>query len=251
MNITIANISDISDDDFATAVADIGTQVTRDFAPEWGCSATLTPVRLDLTAPQVEVDDQSDAYVYVGGTYNDSTTGVDEAYGYHALNGNGVPYSFVYLDVCKKAGESWTQTLSHEVLEMLIDPNGLYHVAGPSPDDGATVMYGHEVCDPTQGDKYNVNSTEVCNFVTKAYYGQPGGMPNTNFLALKLPPFGVRPNGYVQYFQNKSVQRINGSRLSPKRIAARELLGGHRRNAKRAAQLKVKASTKRIPTSKG
>ena len=52
----------------------------------------------------------------------------------------GTPYGFVYLDICARYGENWTTTLSHEVLELLADPNAAMTVAGPRPKGGKPTL---------------------------------------------------------------------------------------------------------------
>src|SRR5207248_9951583 len=129
---------------------------TNDCLPEWPGSVGLTRKTLDLDGGAAPIDDSPDAIVYIGDSSSDPTTGVSAIYdGYHAQNHRGLPYGFVYLDVCARYHENWTCTLSHEVLELLADPTAVVEVVRPSQDDPAlAVCYSLEVCDPTQGDSY-------------------------------------------------------------------------------------------------
>lgn len=251
MNLTIANIStSVDDPTFAAVVSAISLQVSRDFQPLWNVTATLTGTRLDLSGPQVSVDTLTDAILYLGDSCEDPTTGVSHAYGYHFENHNKIPYGFVYLDVCARSGENWSTTLSHEVLELLADPTAVLTVTGPAPDggaDAAPVYYSLEVCDPTQGDTYTINDILVSNFVTKSYFGMDGGSSSqsTNFLNLDLEPFSARPRGYCQYADATGAHQKNGNKVDAERVAARAMLAGHRRNARRADRLTPQSTSSR------
>jgi hypothetical protein len=245
LNLLVANLStSIDDAAFAAAVAAVSVQVSRDFQPEWGSAASLRAARLALTGAEANVDGSVDAVIYVGETAKDPTLGMSGVYGYHALNFGKTPYAFVYLDVCAQYGEAWSNTLSHEVLELLADPTTAVIVTGPAPPGvgalGQTVGFDLEVCDPTQGDSYKINGITVSNFVTRRYFGLTGASAATNFLNLALSPFGVRPGGYIQYEDSSGVQQINGGKVDAKRLAARATLDGHRRNARRAEGLRLR-----------
>jgi len=246
LTLSVANLSTMIDDTtFVAAVAAIGVQVSRDFQAEWGTGAQLDPTRLDLNG-QANVDGAADAVIYVGDASDDPTTGLSGAYGYHSENYGQIPYAFIYLDVCAKAGEAWSTTLSHEVLELLADPTTVLTATGPAPASvgapGQTVAYDLEVCDPTQGDTYAINGVVVSNFVTKAYFGILGGASTaTNFLNLALDPLGVRPGGYCQYEDSGGAHQINGAKVDANRMAARALLSNYRRNARRVIGLSKRA----------
>lgn len=238
MIITIANLSaSIDDQTLQKAIADIATQVSGDFQPEWGAGATLQQTRLQIGAGQAPIGIPSEAVIYLGEKSDDPTTGTQGVFGYHDTNYQHIPYGFVYLDVCDLYDEAWSHTLSHEVLEMLADPTAVLSVSGPAPNGGAgDVHYSLEICDPTRGDGYLVGSTMVSNFVTKAYYGMAGGAAKTNHLNLALAPFGVRPMGNLQYQDGTGSHAIDGNRVDGKILAARKKYAGHRRVERRSAR---------------
>jgi hypothetical protein len=239
VQVTIANTSQsIDDQTFAAKVAAISVQVSRDFQPEWGVAAVLTPTRLSLGGGTAPVGSSADAVIYVGDSTIDPARAAAGIYSYHAATyGAGTAYGFVYLDVCKQLNRDWSAALSHEVLELLADPLLTWSATGPapvgSPDDGQMVSYEYEVCDPTEGDTYCINGVTVSNFVTRAYFDVNAGTAATNFLRRPLAPFGIRPGGYVQY-EIDSI-KVTFPPAGPAQAAARALMGRWRRNARRAA----------------
>jgi hypothetical protein len=237
MRITIANISStISQHDLNAAVAAISNQVCHDFGPEWGVQAILRSTVLNLhNKKRAPISAIQDAVIYVGDESKDPTTGVKGALGYHSDNHANIPYGFIYLDVCAKYKENWTCTLSHEVLELLADPSAALTVTGPAPKGMArNVYYDLEVCDPTQGDTYDINGITVSNFVTKAYFGMFGGQTNqTNFMNLKLAPLGLRPGGYLQYEDSSGSHQIYGQKVTAEMQASKKVMSMRRRTFRR------------------
>ncbi len=239
MNLTIANVStQVSDNDFQAAVGAIGLQVADHFQPEWGIGAALTGKSLPLGGKKAPTQSGADAVIYLGDSSEDPTKGVSGAYGYHSANNKKIPYGFVYLDICSKYGENWTCTLSHEVLELLADPDAAMTVAGPAPKGSrGTVYYDLEVCDPTQGDTYKIGSIEVSNFVGKSYFKLSGGTGNTNYLKLPLPAFGVRPKGYFQYEKGNRAHQVSGSKVTKEQWHLKNKMEDVRRNGRRIVRI--------------
>lgn len=247
MRVTVVNVShSIHSTEFHAAVAAIGKQAKEDFEPAWNISAILRGVTHNLSG-KAPVEGLNDALIYLGDSSQDPTTGVEGALGYHSTNHKDIPYGFVYLDICAEYGEEWTTTLSHEVLELLGDPDATLTVSGPDPRKPTRrVQFDLEVCDPTQGDSYLIDDIRVSNFVTPTYFGKAGGPSATNFLKLALKRFGVRPGGYFQYEDSRGVHQVTGKQAETvlaRRMAARKLMGLGRRNTRRAERLKGK----RIP----
>jgi hypothetical protein len=236
--ITLVNLSQsVASSLFDGAVAALQKQVDLDFQPAWQVSATLAGTTRKLEEP-VRIEGVHDALIYLGDASLDPTTGVQNVLGYHSDTYRGVPYGFVYLDVCAQYAESWTTTLSHEVLELLADPAASQSVSGPAPQaSGQAVQYYLEVCDPTQKDSYSIDGVSVSNFVFPAYFGRSTGPAGTNHLQLPLQPFGVRPGGYCMFEDGGGVHQVTGE-AAPQLVAAREAgrkrMGPGRRNTRRA-----------------
>lgn len=243
MKVTIANISEsIPQEKFKAVVQAVERQCVRDFRKEWKKSGKLRAAALDLGTKPARIQGAHDAIIYVGDRSQDPRKGVQSALGYHSANHKRIPYGFVFLDIVKKSHQVWSATLSHEVLELLADPTAVETVPGPGPrKNQGTVQYYLEVCDPTQGDTYKIDGIPVSNFVTPGYFKLPRSKPHTNFLRLKLKPFGVRRSGYVQYVHGKRMSEVDGEILKGRLPAVKRLrrkMGVGRRNNRRAARIR-------------
>lgn len=63
----------------------------------------------------------------------------------------------------------WTVTLSHEVLEMVVNPRNNRLVIGP-PDEREVFFYAEEICDPVDADSYTINGVQVADFVLPSWF---------------------------------------------------------------------------------
>ena len=203
MRISIANISQkVTTPEFSATVHAVARQVHQDFAPLWGMDADVRGIAMKRDAKPTPELTLSDVILYVG-ELNDDPQKVADAVGYHDLNNKGIPFGFVFTDVASKAGEKWSTTLSHEVLELLADPDVNLLVVGPHPKNPTNVaLRTYEVCDPVQADTYDLDGITVSNFVTPLYFAR---LPSptttrTNYLNNDMARFGIRPGGYFSYF---------------------------------------------------
>jgi hypothetical protein len=239
MRVSIANISaKVSTSEFRITVHAIARQVHEDFAPLWGMDAEVRDIALKRnTKPNPEVN-LSDVILYVG-ELDDDPQKVADAVGYHDLNNKGIPYGFVFTDVAAKIGEAWSTTLSHEVLELIADPDVNLLVIGPHPQHPQGIaLRTYEVCDPVQADSYQIDGIEVSNFVTPLYFAQ---LPNpaktrTDYLNNKLARFGVAKGGYYSYFDltTRKWENVYGQGAEA-RDRIKEVLGVARRMRRHAA----------------
>ena len=168
--------------------AAVQKQVTRDFSPIWDIQATvdgfatLDQIPLGYWPVMIMQD-------------------VQGAAGFHQ-DKNGQPFAVV------EAGDSWSLTASHEVLEMLADPFGNRVVAGPSPKpDQGRVEFLVEVCDPSEDQEfaYTVNDVLVSDFYTPHYFdpvSQDGVRYSFNGKVTK--PREVPRGGYLSWHELES-----------------------------------------------
>lgn len=187
----------VSDADLQNAVAALQIQVSRDFAPVWKRDAQLQFV------PKGGTPDP-DAWQMIA--CDDST--VPGALGYHEMTPTGQPIGYAALRTDIEGGYSWTTTLSHELLEMLVDP-WIDDVVIFDNGDGTGVLYPKEVCDACEADQYgytiSVTGADgknvdilVSDFVFPAYWWQnPPAGAQFDFQKQLSAPFQILSGGYL------------------------------------------------------
>jgi len=230
----------IKDEEVQGAVRAINRQIHEDFEPYWGFGATLRlEGKVGLQPDQQNpLDMRGDAVIYLW-----DETDVPDALGYHAENFNGIPYGFVFTELVKELGESWTVTLSHEALELIADPEANLLVQGPHPDPsqgGRTVFHWYEMCDAVQAQTYNIDEVDVSNFVLPLYFTDRDEFEGRNdFLGKQfngsesLKSFGVSPGGYVGFYdpdkQDMDTYMPRGDKVAAKRMELKMKAEGARR----------------------
>lgn len=150
MLISIVNHSaTIVDAKLQPVIRAINRQLRDDFEPYWGRGGQLRLEGRSQRSPNPEraSDIRGEAVVYLCDRPDDA----EEALGYHELTHRGIPYGFVFTELCKKLKEPWSLTLSHEVLELVLDPEVNLLVKGPHPSDPTReVFHWYEACDAVQ-----------------------------------------------------------------------------------------------------
>jgi hypothetical protein len=163
--------------DLLRASAAVQKQITRDLVPFWGLRATvdafedLESVPSDyhpvvLFGDAAELEGRLD--FAVGAPYAAQLVDQferDRLEGLHLNAFTRQPFALV------EASDTWSVTLSHEIIEMVIDPYGNRLVAAMHPlNHGERVKYLVEVCDPCQAVWYPVNGVPVSDFYTPRYF---------------------------------------------------------------------------------
>lgn len=191
-NIYIANHSSmISTAQLEQAVADLQTQLTRDFNPIWNKDGYL--IISNDTPPQ--------------GSYRITILNdFDQAnvLGYHELTVGGYPQGYVFVDNGIAYGIPWTVSLSHEILEMLVNPECNLTVltdVSPYQAPNENWLWAMEVCDPVQGvdQTYYINDTAVSDFVYPTWfqnYWEPFST-QFNYQNTIFMPFQLQSGGYA------------------------------------------------------
>ena len=191
--------SDLTDREVQEAIRAVNRQITEDFAPVWGAiwDLRLHASPFDPAEPETVANDpvQGEAVLYL----------VDESHlpgaaGYHAMNNAEKPYGFVFIT----DPNEWTVTLSHEALELIIDPTVNVLVPGPDPRPGQSdnqVLHAYEVCDAVERTSYEIDGIRVSNFITQQWFfsGEAAGTRN-DFLGVGVGSFGATTGSHLAFF---------------------------------------------------
>lgn len=227
----------LTDEEVQNAIRIINYQIAEDFEPYWSLGARL---RLEgkVGKPNANTlaDMRGDAILYLWDQVD-----VSGALGYHDTNNRGIPYGFVFTQLSKELGESWTVTLSHEALELIADPEVNLLVQGPHPANKTPfVFHWYEMCDAVQAETYKIDGVEVSNFVLPLYFTgseETGG--RNDFLGRSyggktLKSFGVNPGGYVGFFNPSNNEHETFSRKNDEVAENRQTIKGTAALARRA-----------------
>lgn len=188
--VAIMNRSTVMKDSEVGAIAAaLETQVSRDFSPIWGCRAELLFVAGKQKAPKsawwltvLDTSDQADAL------------------GYHDVTPVGLPLGKAFAKSDLDHGYSASVTISHELLEMLADPE--INLCAQVRDR----LYAYEVCDPCEADRfgYKIDGVLVSDFVTPTWFRPtPQAAGPFDFQRKVAKPLGLLKGGYLQYLDLK------------------------------------------------
>jgi hypothetical protein len=219
----------ISMKDLLRATAAVQKQITRDFIPFWGLPATvdtfedLESVPSDYHPVVVfgEAEELMESLEFaIGEEY--ATDLIDDfergqLSGLHLNAFTRQPFSLV------QASDTWSVTLSHEVLEMLSDPFGNRLIAAAHPlDPQQRVKYLLEVCDPCQTMWYPVNGVPVSDFYTPRYF-DPVRVDRSrfSFTGSLTYPLEILDGGYLSWIdpEDSGLYHLRGGETVPELVA--------------------------------
>jgi hypothetical protein len=193
--------------DVLRAAAAVQKQITRDLLPFWGLPATVDAFA-DLESvpsdyhPVVLFGDPGELTTALKSAVGSEYTArlVDDfergrMSGLHLNAFTRQPFALV------AAAGMWSVTLSHEVIEMIIDPYGNRLVAAMHPEDSdRRVRYLLEVCDPCQGNWYPVNGVPVSDFYTPRYFDPVRAEQGRySFTGAIKRPLQILDDGYLSW----------------------------------------------------
>jgi hypothetical protein len=214
IDVEVINASTLlSDKDARRGVAALQTQLRKHFAPVWDVMADLhfvgrdrrrLPVRPAAVTPLAP---RQRAKRGSNGAWQ--LVLLDErnaSYGYHELTRDGLPLGKVFLREAMKTRSGWTVTASHELLELLVDPETTLGTLVEDRSLGPRV-YSYEVCDPVQDDRFatEVDGVAVSDFVYPAWFEpwrKRGSARFDHAEKLRLP-FQVPRGCYAMFYDVK------------------------------------------------
>jgi hypothetical protein len=119
------------------------------------------------------------------------------ALGYHDEDEHGVPYGKVFTKISLQYG-SVSSVLSHEVIELFLDPPCNRFAI----DFNTGVLYAVEGGDPVENDSYDAGGIEVSNFIMPAWFDlTPQAGDHFDWLGKLTAPFTMTKGGYLIYMQ--------------------------------------------------
>jgi len=188
ITVTVINESTLlTDAQVAPVVAALQRQVSEHFFPAWGIDA-----RLEFLSKGAQSSSAYSWQLILLDTSDDAG-----ALGYHDITPRGLPLGKVFVKSDLDSGSSWTVTLSHELLEMLGDPNINLTVLVDN------ILYAYEACDACEADElgYDIGGVKVSDFVYPAYFESFWGEGETQFDYGKhiSAPLQLLPGGYASY----------------------------------------------------
>ncbi len=196
IKVTIINACTVlKDSDIARIVPDLQTQVRRDFAPAWGIDADLS------FCPKGKAPPKNSWWLSIL-----DTSDIAGDLGYHDFTGAGLPLGKVFAKSDLDNNTSWTATVSHELLEMLADPD-INLCATVHRGAHANKLFAYEVCDPCEDDPYcyRIGKTLVSDFVLPSWfesYHHKGA--RYDFRGHIKEPFQLLSGGYISVYDIKA-----------------------------------------------
>lgn len=214
ITIAIINESTVLTDAQVLPVIDaLRIQVTRDFASIWGCAAKLMFFSKGSAMPpsywQMALLDDSDQA---------------GALGYHDVTSAGQPLGKVFVKTTIADGLNWSVTLSHELLEILVDPRVNVAVEVDSPSGTPTTFYSYEVADACEDDQfsYKIGDVLVSDFVTPSWF-ESGVVGPYDLMGHITAPLQIISGGYIGFldvsspngWQQLTAQAAPNERVAP------------------------------------
>lgn len=181
-------------------------QITRHFEPLWGWGANLKFNAWKFDMKLIIRDHARSGDL-----------------GYHIKNGKAIAYIFAKDDIAD-SGE-YTSTLSHELLEMIADPNVNLYAIGKFrlKNRSKSGLFGLEVCDPVQENLYKINGVKVSDFVRPEWFEpeHKKGAMKMDYLEVIDAPFTLAEGGYADVLAGSRWHTLLGRKAKVKRVRHR------------------------------
>lgn len=187
--ISVLNPSTVVSDDEVEALVPVLQKQIVSFRDSWNTDAELVFVPKDQTPATgswwISVLDNSDQA---------------GALGYHDVTNEGLPLGKVFAGTDLANGYKVSVTFSHELLEILADPE-INRCVFLQKKNGSGVIVAYESCDAVEADAlgYDIDGVTVSDFVTPRWF-MPGFPGPYDFLEHCSKPLQLLPGGYISVF---------------------------------------------------
>lgn len=198
----------VSTADAALMTAACNTQLRLHACPAWN--------RAPSSVQFVQDETKAPAGAWVIALFDNADQ--SEALGWHTETPAGLPYGRVFVKPILASGGtmlsgelSVSAVLSHEVLELAIDPNvNLWATAADGSD------FCLEICDPVENDSYTIKlgdkRVSVSNFVLPDWFDAvPAKGARFDYMGKLRAPFTMTAGGYVIYKRSGAVHEKFGA----------------------------------------
>lgn len=167
----------VSDAEYHRMVTAVAYQVEHHVAPSWRIVPPMVGTSVGAGVCEVRIVDRCDA---------------PGAIAYHT-DRVGVPYGLVGAKTAMDDDTTVSGALSHEVLEIIGDA-----AVNTWAEAESGFCYALELCDPVQGQEYEIDHVSVSNFVLPEYFDPfaPSGA-KVDYLGTLSYPFQIAPTGYA------------------------------------------------------
>jgi hypothetical protein len=212
----------LSDVEVQATVEPIQAQIDRDFMPVWKDRVREAAIKVAFARMQDIPQLPEDCWpVFLNRHSND-----DGALGWHDDDSSQNIHKFgrIFVGDCLLLGLNWQVTLSHEVLELVLDPNiqRVYRMANGE-------LAAFEACDAVESDDqaYKIGEFLASNFVLPAYFSKnlPGPFDFCKKLKDRCP--GLTPGGYMSETKGGRWTQVSMDRGNL--MGRRAAMQGHRR----------------------
>src|SRR5256714_2079747 len=186
-DVAVLNRSTVATDEEVEGITGaLQQQADRDFAPAWGVRTSLTFLPKGVTDGW-----QGRWNVVVLDTSDEAN-----ALGYHDLPPDGLPLGKCFAKTDQMVGAQLSVTMSHELLEMLGDPDVNLQAA----DENGRI-YAYETCDAVEADDigYEIDGVLVSDFVFPEWFVASLRGHDVQFDQERKvsEPFELAPGGYI------------------------------------------------------
>ncbi len=208
--------------EFDALIAAMQKFVDEHFAPVWGTPAKLVKSKGFLKGAW--------AMAFLDKTHDASMEG------YHDVTPEGLPMSKVFVKNILEQKDKVSVAASHELAEMLVDPNANLYSTGPKKNH----LYDYEVADPVEELFFEVDGIPMTNFVYPAYFESFHKKGSTRFdhMGALDRPFDFHVGGYQSYWVNGKEKTEWGSKAKKARFK-KEDRRGHRSSFRHKKKRKV------------